>query len=244
MPRLLAALRQARLTAAQQQAVQLLTGWRDQMAVTSAAASLWWTFWSDYLSAVFRPWWRALKVPVRTDPFGLAVSPQQFSLDEVLEAWTLRDCANPAFTAPGGPRRDCAVVMQSAFTTAVVGLRSQLGGSPDSWAWGRLHRRELVSLTNAAALGYGPRAAGGDPWTVDAAEGGMTSFVGPSWRMIVHWPRSGHPVGTGIFPAGQSENPASPWYQNLVADWWAGKYLPLPPAGGYLADPIRWALEP
>ncbi len=275
VPRLLAALRHAALTPVQQQAVRLLAGWHDQMAVSSPAASLWWTFWADYLSAVFRPWWSALKVPVHTDPFGLAISPQQFSLDEVLEAWTLRDCANQAFTPPGGAgqsgrpgggagaaggagragraggvgragrkHRDCAGAMRSAFATAVAGLHSQLGGSPAGWTWGRLHSRELISLTQASALGYGPKAAGGDPWTVDAAEGGMTSFVGPSWRMIVHWPGSGRPDGVGIFPGGQSENPASPWYQNLTGAWWAGKYLPLPPAGGYPSGPVRWVLAP
>ena len=40
----------------------------------SAAASIWWTFWTDYLSAVFKPWWTAQKVPVHSDPSGLSVS--------------------------------------------------------------------------------------------------------------------------------------------------------------------------
>ena len=27
------------------------------MTAGSAAASVWWTFWTDYLTAVFQPWW-------------------------------------------------------------------------------------------------------------------------------------------------------------------------------------------
>ena len=232
VPSLLAALkRDSRLTSAQRQAAALLKGWNDSMTTQSAAASVWWTFWTDYLSAVFQPWWTARHVPVHLDRLGLMISPYQSSLDEVLASWTRGDQRNPAFTPPGGPRRDASAVMRSAFGTAVNGLRARLGGSPSSWSWGRLHSRRFPSLTGASGLGYGPVPAGGDPWTPDAAYGGMESTAGPSWRMIVHWTRSGAAAGEGIYPGGQSENPASPWYENLVADWWAGRYLTMPVAG-------------
>jgi penicillin G amidase len=48
----------------------------------------------------------------------------------------------------------------------------------------------------------------------------------------------------GIYPGGQSENPASPWYGNLVARWASGRYLPMPPAGVAASGPIRWELRP
>ncbi len=244
VPPLLAVLRNRKLTPDQQQAERLLAGWDHAMTPGSAAASIWWTFWTDYLAAVFQPWWTAQKVPLHLDRSGLAISAGQVSLDEVLEQWTLNDQSNPAFTAPGGPPRNSAEVMLAAFGTAVTHLRARLGGGAASWAWERLHSRQFPSLTGAAALGYGPRGSGGDPWTVDAAEGGMDSIVGPSWRMIVGWSRSGDAVAEGIYPGGQSENPASPWYDNLVADWWDGKYLPMPPAGGYATGPIRWQFRP
>jgi penicillin G amidase len=244
VPRLIAVLSRVALTSTQGQARALLQGWNDSMRAGSAAASVWWTFWSDYLSAVFQPWWSAKGVPTGRDPGNLKVSPHQVSLDEELQAWTLGDQRNPAFTPPGGPARDAAQVMHAAFDTAVAHLHATLGGAPASWKWGRLHSRTFPSLTGAAGLGYGPREAGGDPWTVDAADGGLVSAGGPSWRMIVHWTRSGQPVAEGIYPGGQSENPASPWYANLMADWWDGKYLPMPQAGGKAAGPIRWELRP
>jgi penicillin G amidase len=245
VPQLLAALRGARLTPAEQAAQQLLSGWDYSMDQTSAAASVWWTFWSDYISAVFQPWWTADKVPAGKDRSAVPVGPEWPNLDEVLEAWTLGDQQNPAFTAPGGPVRTAAIVMRTAFGTAVAHLQSTLRGSPASWAWGRLHSREFPSLLRVAGLGYGPRAAGGDPWTVDAADGGLTSTEGPTWRMIVYWaPKTGTAVGEAIYPGGQSENPASPWYADQVADWWEGKYLPMPPAQGYASGPVRWMLVP
>jgi len=244
VPRLLAALHGQHLSAPGQAAASLLRGWPGSMTATSAAAALWWTFWGDYLAAVFGPWWRAAKVPVHLDRPGLAVSPQQFSLDQVLEAWTVADPGNRAFTAPGGPRRRAAAVMRLAFGAAVAHLTARLGGRPGTWAWGRLHTRRFPSITQAPGLGYGPRASGGDAWTIDAADGGLESHAGPSWRMIVAWTGRGSAAAEGVYPGGQSENPASVWYSDQMADWWDGRYLPMPPAAGYAAGPIRWRLAP
>ena len=106
-----------------------------------------------------------------------------------------------------------------------------------------LHSRQFPSLTQADALGYGPRAAGGDPFAVDAADGGLVASQGPSWRMITAWTGRGSGTAEGIYPGGQSENPASPWYEDQVADWWNGRYLPMPPAGS-APGVIRWTLRP
>jgi penicillin amidase len=244
VPRLLAALHDQHLSAPERAAAGLLAGWDGSMTTASAAAALWWTFWDDYLAAVFGPWWRAAKVPVHLDRPGLAVSAQQFSLDQVLEGWTVADPGNRAFTAPGGPRRTAHEVMRSAFGTAVAHLAARLGGPPGMWAWGRLHTRRFPSITHAPGLAYGPRASGGDAWTIDAADGGLTSHAGPTWRMIVSWTGRGSAAAQGVYPGGQSENPASVWYSDQMADWWNGRYLPMPPATGYAAGPIRWHLSP
>jgi len=194
---------------------------------------------------VFRPWWKAAKVPVHKDPPGLAITPQyQVSLDQVLASWTTGDPANSAFSPPGGPHRTAPEVMRAAFATAVAHLAATLHGAPSSWAWGRIHSRQFPSVTQADALGYGPRASGADSWTVNAADGGLVSHQGPSWRMIVAWAGRGTASGQSVYPGGQSENPASPWYEDQMADWWDGRYLAMPPAGGYAAGPVRWSLRP
>lgn len=77
----------------------------------------------------------------------------------------------------------------------------------------------------------------------------MDSEIGPSWRMIAAWSGRGRLLAEGIYPGGQSENPASPWYTDLVADWWSGTYLPMPAAGAPAASTrsggaIRWELRP
>lgn len=52
-----------------------------------------------------------------------------------------------------------------------------------------------------------------------------SSHKGPSWRMIVS---PGKPiVAYGIYPGGQSGNPGSAYYANMVDDWAKGKYYTL-----------------
>lgn len=48
---------------------------------------------------------------------------------------------------------------------------------------------------------------------------------GPSWRMIVEM--TSPPSAQGIYPGGQSGNPGSKFYDNLVETWASGKYLKL-----------------
>jgi penicillin G amidase len=248
VPELLIALRGAWISSTERTVVHLLSTWNSTMATDSAAASVWWTFWGDYLSDVFQPWWDHAKIPVSKDPEGLKVSAEdQPSLDEDLEAWTLSDPSNPAFSppsgkyaGPSGERRTALEVMRQAFATAVAHLSSALGGAPSTWAWGRLHSREFPALSGANGLGYGPRADGGDPFTPDAADGGLTASTGPSWRMIVSFPAAGVSA-VGVYPGGQNENPASPWYDNLVPLWWDGQYLPVPKPG-QVAGSVKWAL--
>jgi penicillin amidase len=243
VPKLLAALNGIGLDPVARQARSLLTGWNGSMDTSSPAASIWWTFWGDYLSTVFQPWWDAAKVPMNLDPWNLDLAHAPGPLVEDLEQWTLEDPHNPAFTPPGGTAGDAATALRTAFAKTVNTLTKQLGADPAGWSWGRLHQRQIPSLTGAAALGYGPYPGNGDPWTPNAADNGMVSDFGPSWRMIVDWTGPGQATAEAVYPGGQSENPASPWYQNLVPLWWDGRYLPLYTAAAQPTGGV-WTLRP
>ena len=252
VPKLLAALRQGGgpsggLSARERAAMNQLASWNDNMTENSPAAAVWWTFWGDYISATFQPWWKSARVPVGKDRAGLALSSWPTSLTEDLAAWTTGSVpASSAFRLPSGGNRPADQVMRQAFGAAVAHLADQLGGAPSGWHWGRLHTRQFPSLTGADALGYGPRAASGDAWTVNAAEGGLHSSVGPSWRMVVEFSGSGGSggpaVAEGVYPGGQSENPASPWYDDLIGRWWSDQTLPMI-TPGRPAGSLRWTLD-
>ncbi len=231
VPELLKTLRTASLSGSEQQAEALLHSWNEQMDASSPAASLWWTFWTRYLADTFEPWWNASHVPVAAHP-DLLVGPSQFSLDGVMdedvEAWTLHDPHNAAFSLPNGTKRDASVVMLQAF------------------------QESIASLLGPEALSYGPRASGGDDWTLNAADldGQMSlndptltpSEAGPSWRMIVDW---GSRRAEAVYPGGLDENPASPWYENEIAAWWNGDYYPLIDGAAARLQPgsVTWRLS-
>lgn len=110
-----------------------------------AGGPIWWTFWNDYLETTFQPWWDHAKVPVERDRLYLKVSSALPSLDENLEAWTLHDPTNPAFTSPGGPTRTATDAMRTAFAQAVSELSQDLGNDPATWTWDRVHTRQIPS---------------------------------------------------------------------------------------------------
>lgn len=241
VPKLGEALQGAQLTAEQRQALGELMSWDHRMSVDATGATVWWTFWTDYLSMVFQPWWDAKHVP--TDDTGYDVTAGFPSLNEDLEAWTLGDQDNPAFSPPGASR-NATVVMRAAFAKAVADLHEKLGADPGKWTWGRVHSRSIPSITGAADLGYGPVSADGTRWTVNAADGDLNSSFGPSWRMVVDWDGPGTATARADYPGGQSDNPASPWYQNLVADFMAGRLRAMPwPARSAPGGGAVWTLQ-
>jgi penicillin G amidase len=236
-PRLVNALAGDQLTTSEQQARDLLAGWDFRMETGSAAASIWSTFWESYLSQTFDSIWKAKNVTVDRHELDDALS-------QYLEALTL---ASPPSCPPGS---GCPVLqaasqdaaLRSAFHAAFSGLQTTLGADPTSWTWGRIHTRELENLAQVSGLSYGPRADRGDGNTPLAA-GGFPSTHGPSWRMVVDW---GTHTFSGIYPGGQSENPASPWYENKVDTWWNGLYAPMLSAdqAAFAPGAATWAMQP
>jgi penicillin amidase len=100
-----------------------------------------------------------------------------------------------------------------------------LGTDSAKWRWGTLHQ---VTFTHPLGKNVGPFARGGSANTVDAAGFGGASFAqtsGASFRMVLDvggWDNS-QVVNT----PGQSGDPASPHYRDLVDKWYAGQTFPL-----------------
>ena len=216
VPVLLRSLEAQALNKQQAAAVSLLKGWDYRMDVDSPAATVWAYFWGAYLEDTFGPWWRSRAVHVD-------MSEVTDALGQDLEAWTLGDPSNGAFSAPGTGARTAVDVQRAAFKDATNVLGRQLGQDPGKWTWGRVHQRVLQNLADVSGLNYGPIADRGDANTPLAA-GGFPSTHGPSWRMVVDW---GAHTFQAIYPGGQSENPASSWYSDRAQAWFAGRLDPM-----------------
>lgn len=87
--------------------------------------------------------------------------------------------------------------------------------------WGDYHKVNLRHLTNQPAFSTLNLSAAGQSGAINAT----TRGTGPSWRMIVEL--GDRPKAYGIYPGGQTGNPASPSYDIFIDDWNKGKYYPL-----------------
>jgi penicillin amidase len=128
-------------------------------------------------------------------------------------------------------RRD--ELLQRTFTSAVAKTKAALGEDPQQWAWGKLHtmhfRHPLAGLgpahEKALSLGRVPRP--GDGLTPNAASHNekFAQASGASYRQIfdlADWDR-----GLATSVPGQSGQPGSPHYADLLPLWAEGQYFPL-----------------
>jgi penicillin amidase len=128
-------------------------------------------------------------------------------------------------------KRDGAA-LGKALRSALDELEQGLGKDRAQWTWGRLHTLRFehplrVTQREAAKFHRGPVPRPGDGNTVNAASGSnYRQSNGASYRQILDladWDRS---VMTNV--PGESGDPESPYYSNLLDDWNAGRYHPMP----------------
>lgn len=159
----------------------------------------------------------------------------------LFETWVSRHLG-PGFVAQAGlppevPLFDLRIVLEGlargghedlivrTLAAAYDDVAARLGPDPDAWRWGDLQR---TTFTAAAGEGVGPFPRGGSAHTVDASAynpGDFRQLSGASFRMVLDvgaWDNS-----IAVNAPGQSGDPRSPHYQDLVGRWRQGEYFPL-----------------
>jgi penicillin amidase len=117
--------------------------------------------------------------------------------------------------------------------------RPEAGG----WRWSSVHRIGISHLLGIPSLSARDLSVPGGPSTISPSSvtGGTE---GSSWRMVVEL---GPTVrGWGTYPGGQSGNPASPRYDDRLAEWVRGglSALRFPPTEGEIQASSRLVLRP
>ena len=123
-------------------------------------------------------------------------------------------------------------LLLEALRAARAELSRRFGADTGAWAWGKLHsirfRHALDELAGAAErLDLGPLPRPGDEYTVNAArfDDSWQQIEGASYREILDladWDRS-----LAINSPGQSGQPRSRHFADLLPLWDAGEYFPL-----------------
>ena len=111
-------------------------------------------------------------------------------------------------------------IIRESFRQAIGVLGDRYGEpSPENWAWSRVKNTRVAHLVpNFVSFGRSGIVNGGGNGVVNAT----SATHGPSWRMVVQLD-SEWPVAYGLYPGGQSGNPGSPFYDNMIDRWADGK---------------------
>lgn len=124
-------------------------------------------------------------------------------------------------------------LLNKTFTTAVARTKKLLGDDPQRWTWGRLHTASfdhpLANLgpAYAKAFNLSPVPRGGDVHSPNNTrhDDNFRQVHGASYREVfdlADWDR-----GLATSVPGQSGQPGSPHYNDLLPLWAEGQYFPL-----------------
>lgn len=124
---------------------------------------------------------------------------------------------------PEVERRDD--VIDAALAAGLERARREHGEpGGEGWRWDAVHRANIHHLLRIPALSALGLPVDAGPSTVNPSSGRGTA--GASWRMVVEL---GPEVRAwAIYPGGQSGNPASRHYRDLLPAWLDGRLDPLP----------------
>lgn len=112
-------------------------------------------------------------------------------------------------------------ILTKSLTLALEELTDQHGQPGENWHWWRINGPWLSHLLNIKALSTERMPVGGNNISPNA----IRNNYGPSWRMVASMEK---PVQAwGIYPGGQTGNPASKGYNAFTKDWAEGRYYPL-----------------
>jgi len=205
LPTMLKYLDASKLDANQVAALNILKKWDKYLNANSEGAS------------IFGKWWVAFYDAVWADSFAddkmVLNRPSMDRTEELL----MKEPTSVWFDDTRTPIKETAAdILSRTFNIAVDELSKQ-NGKPGNWQWGKVKKFEVSHLANLDGFGSGNFATGGAGSTINALTGGS----GPSWRMVVQM--GPNVKGYGILPGGESGNPGSFFYADMLQTWKDGK---------------------
>jgi len=116
---------------------------------------------------------------------------------------------------------DAQALIYRAFKKGIERVNKEIEEKGlDNAAWSKYKNTSVVHLARLPAFSESNISIGGNHNIINAT----SERHGASWRMIVELTENG-PIAKGIYPGGQSGNPGSPYYKNMIPNWAAGNYI-------------------
>jgi penicillin amidase len=203
-------------------AASLLLEWDHELAADSAAASLFEVWWSRHLKP-------ALFARFAPDPAVRAMLAPGH-VDGILDA-----LENPSAVFGTNPAAARDAMLATTLAAAFADCAALMGGDPAGWAWGRLHHAffehalsPVAAPDDRAVYDAGPlphAGSGQTPMHTGYRPSDFRTIAGASVRLVMdvgNWDAS-----MAINAPGQSGDPRSPHYRDLLQAWSTGNYVPM-----------------
>ncbi|HEY0273342.1 MAG TPA: penicillin acylase family protein, partial [Chitinophaga sp.] len=196
------------LNAAQSKYYDLVTRWNLVADAQSKAAT------------VFNLWWSNLEDALWNDDLQHDSTTIGRPASVTTLQWLLRDSAMHFVDDSRTPQREnLSQLVQQSFLAATATADSL--EKAGHLALGLARGTDILHLARLPAFSRTDLRTGGGRHIINATK----EDHGPSWRMVVEL--TPQTQAYGIYPGGQSGNPGSPYYDNMVSDWVKGRYYPL-----------------
>ena len=198
--------------------IKLFREWKGELSIDSQAGPLY-AIWLQLLQQEF---------------YAAHVPRPQLEIMRTGTSVMLQALANPTDRwFEGDPKAARDALLLATFTKAVETTKKRLGDDTAKWSWGKLHTARFVHPLStlgrpyAAALDLGPVARPGDATTANATshDPQFLQTAGASYRHI--FDLADWDLGLATSTPGQSGQPGSPHYGDLLPIWGEGKYFPL-----------------
>lgn len=206
LPTMLKYLDASKLDDTQLAALDTLKKWDKYFSATSVGASIFSNWWVKFYTFTWR------------DNFEDKKTLLYYPTMDRTETLLMKEPNSKWFDSKTTPVVETASdIVMASYIAAVNELVKNHGNIGKTWQWGTVKPFEVAHLGNVPGLGSGNFVSGGTGSTVNALIDGH----GPSWRMVV---QLGPQVkGYGIIPGGQSGNPGSFYYDDMLKTWQDGK---------------------
>jgi penicillin amidase len=209
LPALLGYIDPTKLDETQLQVLKTVKDWDKRFDANSQGAT------------IMNAWWLKFYGMIWNSKFGKNSDLMLPSQDRTVKL-LLKEPQSKWFDNPKTPVVEtCADIINRSFSAAIDDLTKKYGKPGTAWEWGRVKKTYINHLANLDGFGAGKFIAGGAGSVINALVDGH----GPSWRMVV---QMGPKVqGYGIFPGGESGNPGSLYYDDMLKTWQSGQLKPL-----------------
>jgi len=199
-----------KLNATQKEGFAIVGKWNKYYDANSIAAS------------IFDFWTKRLSYDIWDDDFTIADIPMRYPSRDRTVKLILEEPDSKWVDNVNTPAKETlAELVNESFKFACDSLEKKFGPIGKEWEWANVKHTNVPHLAKIPGFGSKTLMIGGGKMTINA----LSESNGPSWRMVIELGKT--PKGHGVFPGGQSGNPGSKFYDNMIDTWASGQLYDL-----------------